>query len=1512
MARRTRNHAKLRGAECLEDRRLLAAQLAITEFLSANDSGLRDGFGETSDWIEINNGGDAAIDLHGYHLTDDPLRLAQWTFPENTMLGPSEFLVVFASGRDTVDLEGNLHTNFRLDREGEYVALTDPALNVLSSYGPLGADYPQQQLDVSYGTHLETYELELVAPRSSAEIHIPTAASPIEEWYGLGFEPDATWESGLAGIGFDRLANVGVPVTGGTAILQVDLGDDDSGESGPSDTEDGWTTITLSDSDPVVNGIRVTLSPVGGIPLDDRDRDLPVDDPPSLTVDQLFDDFVFARSQTDGTGLEVHLQGLVPGQSYEVTLWSYDTGSIGERVSTWQEVSGETPVEIEGNYQFDGRQAPRSDLDNTITARLTASASGELRIQGTRNGGSSYGVFLNALQVVVPSIASVIEEDLSTIMSESATSAQLRSSFLVPADLLIDELWLEMQYDSGFVAYLNGVEVARRNAPGSAGLPLAHDATATTERSVAQVLITEQLDLSAYRSTLSEVGPNVFAIHGLNSEPGDSDFLIRPRLIARSLGQQQVRYFSTPTPGEPNRGETFLGVVADTTFSVDRGFYDAPQQVTVTSATPGASLIYTLDGSVPSETNGFRVDALSGDVAPEATVMIDTTSYLRAIAIKTDYLPSNVDTQTYIFLEDVIRQDIDSGGDSPYPATWQSSAYTADYDMDPEVVAQWDDQNPDLQDTGIRTALKSIPTMSLVMEHDDLWDSSRGIYPRAQSQGTFWQRPASIEYFDPNTGEEFQVNAGVQMHGGASRDNERTKKHSFRLLFREDFGGPSELNFPLFKGSDIEQINTVVLKSFFTDGFPTRTITGRYSPLDSQYLRDTWMRDVRLAMGGLDAHSEYVHLYINGLYWGLYSPTERPDDAFMSEYLGAERESYDIVKDFNELFRGNKTAWNEMFAIADRGLTSEAAYQQIQGNDPDGSPNPDLPNYLDVDDLIDYMILHLFAGAEDWPHHNWYAARDREGETKGFRFFTWDQEIVLDGRYRDRTNVSDAYTPARLYARLRQNEEFRIRFGDRVYQHLFHEGALTVENAQRLWMQRADQIEAAIIAESARWGDAREGEVRRIDAGGPSVTIPTMTVDLWRAERDNVRDNYLPQSHQLAIDRFRQDEIFPTVDPPSFSQRGGLISSESPILLSGSGSLYYTLDGSDPRQTGGTISPQAILYEGPFELTEDTTVRTRALQDGEWSAIDQALFEVDKVPADARNLRIVEIHYHPLGDTETEFVELMNVGAQTVTLKGVTVTSAVEYAFSAAAQQDLEPGQRVLIVQNLAAFQSAYPDALPFVAGEYDGALSNAGETIRVEDLNGQLIQEVTYDDNPTSGWPQGPDGFGPSLQVIDPLADCGLSNCNWRASAVEGGTPGEKEFLIGDSNLDGVFGTADLVLVLQAGRYESPALHDANWSQGDWNGDQEFDTQDMVLALQTGMYEAGPVAATVARNPDELRTNRGRFPLISGEFDPSIPHRWWCRWEDFESHRRSRFRAVDAALGDLTLPEELPILRRR
>ncbi|MCA9216462.1 MAG: CotH kinase family protein, partial [Planctomycetales bacterium] len=138
------------GFETLEDRRLLAADVRITEFMAANESTLRDSYRQTPDWIELHNAGDAAADLAGMHLSDDEDNLNKWSFPNGTTLGAGEYLVVFASGLDRVDDDGGVHTNFNLNASGDYVALSNASLEIISDLTG-GGNYRDQFSDISFG-----------------------------------------------------------------------------------------------------------------------------------------------------------------------------------------------------------------------------------------------------------------------------------------------------------------------------------------------------------------------------------------------------------------------------------------------------------------------------------------------------------------------------------------------------------------------------------------------------------------------------------------------------------------------------------------------------------------------------------------------------------------------------------------------------------------------------------------------------------------------------------------------------------------------------------------------------------------------------------------------------------------------------------------------------------------------------------------------------------------------------------------------------------------------------------------------------------------------------------------------------------------------------------------------------------------------------------------------------------------------------------------------------------------
>ena len=713
----------------------------------------------------------------------------------------------------------------------------------------------------------------------------------------------------------------------------------------------------------------------------------------------------------------------------------------------------------------------------------------------------------------------LIETDLAAEMWGRGASVYVRTTFEVMDPAGLESLELRMKYDDGFVAYLNGVEIARRHAPSSP----AFDSTATAEHPDEEAIQFEAIDVSEHLGLLSP-GANVLSIHGLNVAPDDSDFLLVPELTGLRRLSESAQYFAAPTPGSENVPGT-LGFVADVTFSVERGFYDAPFYVEISTDTPDAEIRYTTDGALPTATTGHVYSM---------PIYVETTTTLRAAAFKPGYLPTDVDAHTCLFLEDVIRQD-----GQGWPDNWGHDG--ADYAMDPDVV-----DDPAYRDT-IIDDLKSIPSVSIAMERDDLFGpDGQGIY----REGTGSERAASIELIQPDGSDGFQINAAVQIQGGSSTSRWKVDKLSLRVKFKEPYG-PTKLEAPLFEGSAVDCFDTIILDSMMNLSW---LHADDWQRTMAQYVRDQYVADIQNAMGGYAPHGFYVHLYLDGLYWGLYWLHERPDESFAASYTGGDKDDYDVIKhNPGTIVNGTNANYNEMRAVAEGDLSDPAQYDLLK-------------EYLDVPNLIDYVITNFYVGNTDWAHHNWYASRNRVDPDGRWRFHTWDAEHVLKNLNDDVTGKSDTGSPTWFHQQLTANAEYVTAFADRVQELFFHDGLLTAENAAAMYNARLDEVDRAVVGESARWGDNRRPD------------DPYTRDDEWAAERDRLLNDYFPQRTDVVLAQIRAQGLYPAVEPPQFSRRDEYVDPGSTLLISNpnaAGTVYYTLDGSDPRLAGGDVSPSA-------------------------------------------------------------------------------------------------------------------------------------------------------------------------------------------------------------------------------------------------------------------------------------------------------------------------------------------------
>lgn len=780
-------------------------------------------------------------------------------------------------------------------------------------------------------------------------------------------------------------------------------------------------------------------------------------------------------------------------------------------------------------------------------------------------------------------------------------------------------------------------------------------------------------------------------------------------------------YLTPPTPGQPNESTpAWSGLVAPLNFSHQRDFYQNPFTLALTTTTPGATIRYTLDGSTPTDTHGTLY---AGPFSITATTLV------RAAAYKPDYRPSPVETHSYIFFNDVPAQPQNPPG---FPTIWggyEGSPVTADYEMDSDII------NHPRYGEAIKASLKSLPSLSLVTDKQSFHD----LYANPRRRGRAWERLVSVELIDPaGNRPNFQIDAGIRMQGELGR-SEYMPKHAFRLFFRDEYGA-GKLNYPLFPDSPVTEFDSLVLRSGVNRsyaGYPKRPEEIKLTT----YTRDQWLRESQLALSGFGARGIFVHLYLNGLYWGVYNVVERPDDAFMASYFGGTEDEWDTISHEETVTTPNEP-FNTLHQLAAEGkLEAPDRYEAVK-------------NLLDVPHFADYLILNWYAGNLDWGFNNWYAGvRTSAGPV---RYFVWDGErtwfegaeiyMKLD-EYLDRPNLVKPLLNALL-----ENPDFRMELADRMYRHLFNKGELSDVKAQARWQQLNDLIEPAIIAESARWGDVRFEQ--------------PLTQKDWFAARDDVLAQMEGNAARL-ITLAREAGYYPDSDPPQFKPRGGPVEAGFELSLTGApdGIIYYTTDGTDPRQpVTGQVSPSANSYRQPLVLTKSVHIKTRLFKDGAWSALNEATFDIGS-PSSGR-LQMTEIMYNPPGGDAYEFVELKNMGNAAMKLAGASF-QGITFTFPADTPP-LAAGEFVVLVRNPAAFAERYP-GVP-VTGVYDKQLANNGERLILHDSAGQTLAEVVYNDG--NGWPISPDGWGDSLVLIDASGDPN-DPTNWRASAYLNGSPG-------------------------------------------------------------------------------------------------------------------------------------------
>ncbi len=505
---------------------------------------------------------------------------------------------------------------------------------------------------------------------------------------------------------------------------------------------------------------------------------------------------------------------------------------------------------------------------------------------------------------------------------------------------------------------------------------------------------------------------------------------------------------------------------ADVQFDHQRGHYNKPFDLVLSTSAKDASIRYTTDGSMPSPSHG---KLYSGPI------LIENTTVVHAVGCIDGDPSIAVFTASYIFPEKVLRQPEHISGYPNPPQPINNPGPNAvnvplTYGMDPKIV-----DDPQYAQQALE-GLSQISTLSIGVDPSNIFGPT-GFYdtPRGPDKN---KPVVSFEYIDPKNP---QNNVGLM--AGISGHSKEKLKRSFHIHFGKKYGGPSRLKAKIFDGQSFEsgsvaaEFSNLILRagnnrSWATTGWPAKTT----------YTEDEYVRRTQIAMTGKGVHGTFVHLYINGIYWGLYNLVERPNEGFGEAYFGARKDDYFSFSQ-NGVESGDPARWNYLLdTLCRKDLSISENYDEIK-------------QYLDVKQFANYLIGQWFCGVSDWPDTNYWVGGDT-AKKQPFQFFVWDAEEMINTVNRfpkiphgPWVNPAFARNPVKrtgpivkLWNALKQSPEFMKMFAEEVRRNISSDGPLSDARVQTRWQALNNSISSAIVDESARWGDAL------ISTGRPTYT----------------------------------------------------------------------------------------------------------------------------------------------------------------------------------------------------------------------------------------------------------------------------------------------------------------------------------------------------------------------------------------------------------------------------------------
>lgn len=939
------------------------------------------------------------------------------------------------------------------------------------------------------------------------------------------------------------------------------------------------------------------------------------------------------------------------------------------------------------------------------------------------------------------------DEDDITEVPTSTISVFTRATFTVEDASIINDLMLHIDFDDGYVAYLNGVEISRNNIEGSAPIPFNGFATTYTNPLLAEGQSLAGIPLTDFKDLIVN-GENVLAIQIHNNSTESSDMTLIPFLsVSRSEQPTTTRGVADKITIEENEvGEFYPHLNFKLSAAGETIHLTEPiSQTTQSFSYPELRQDESYGLGVNGDTNRYfylTPSPLSANTTQAYTERLADPVLIQKGGIYSAATPLQlVDPSTGGDIYFTVDGSEPTTSDIRFGLNNNSRSVGETFTIRFKAIATGKLPSRTVTHTYIINQNHELPVISIATEPDNLWSDESGIYVRgtngipgfcqdAVNWNQDWEIPINIELFEPDGSNGFNTGAGAKIFGGCSRGNDQK---SLAIFFRGEYG-LSELEYKVFEEKDIDKFQGFVLRNSGND-------------FNRTHMRDGMMKTL-IEGTALDYQAfRPAVIYLNGAYWGIHNIREKVNEHFIASNSASKSDEIDLLEANSTPIHGTDANYQAFLtALGSNNLSNPTAYRIVE-------------DMIDIENYIDYMAAQIYYGNDDWPGNNIKYWRD-QGEGGKWRWIIYDTDFGFD-LYKGGANhntLSFALDPngpdwpnpswsTYVFRRLVTSDVFVDKFVNRMADLM--NVNFEVSNVNAVIDSLSQIVEAEMPAHKERWGGNMGDWNGQIDG-----------LRSYAQNRRSNMENYIRNQFGISSNGNIQ------VSTSNTAQGIVKVNRVTPNTFPWTG-----------RYFSGIAVPLTAIPKPGFQFSHwsGSSTSTESTINGTVGRTYVANFvESDIQPSD---VVVNEIMYNSSDEKITgDWIEFMNTKDFAIDVSGWVVKDNDDtHEFIIPDNTTIAPYSYLVVSADLVAFNSEYTNVNNLV-GDLGFNLSGSSDQVRLYDNAGLLIDSLEYSDN--TPWDSLADGTGYTLELVDATAENMFAE-NWSASVQMGGTPGTKNTVV-------------------------------------------------------------------------------------------------------------------------------------